>query len=74
VKEPVRLLPESLTQEAAMLRAKRQGFAIERALVQANIDAWENTGCAKTVRRFKDRYGKHWFRLYATINLTIFHN
>ncbi|XP_018022795.2 kinesin-like protein KIN-14I isoform X1 [Hyalella azteca] len=55
VKEPVRLLPESLTQEAAMLRAKRQGFAIERALVQANIDAWENTGCAKTVRRFKDR-------------------
>uniref|UniRef100_A0A6A7FXE9 Kinesin-like protein n=2 Tax=Hirondellea gigas TaxID=1518452 RepID=A0A6A7FXE9_9CRUS len=38
-----------------MMRGKRQGFAIERALVQANIDAWENTGSAKTLRRIKDR-------------------
>jgi len=56
VREPVRLLPDHLTGEVDMLKAKRQGFAIERALVQANIDAWETTPSAKvSSRRTKER-------------------
>lgn len=54
MKEPGRLLPESLEKELQMVEAKRHGYAIERALVQANIDTWENMGGSKTTKRMKD--------------------
>ncbi|KAK3856985.1 hypothetical protein Pcinc_036741 [Petrolisthes cinctipes] len=50
VREPARLLPESLTKELQMVEAKRQGYAIERALVQANLDTWDTMGGSKGKR------------------------
>ncbi|CAL4103067.1 unnamed protein product, partial [Meganyctiphanes norvegica] len=57
VGSPSRLLPEALAEELGMVEAKRQGYAIERALVQANIDTWENMGAKDEAPqgRLKDR-------------------
>ncbi|XP_071530444.1 uncharacterized protein [Panulirus ornatus] len=55
VREPGRLLPDSLVKELQMVEAKRQGYAIERALVQANIDTWDNMGGNKGKRLKENR-------------------
>ncbi|ROT75629.1 hypothetical protein C7M84_005807 [Penaeus vannamei] len=66
VREPSRLLPDSLAKELQMVEAKRQGYAIERALVQANIDTWETMGGNKG-RRLKDNRPESIRSLYEQV-------
>lgn len=51
VREPGRLLPESLAREQQMVEAKREGYAIERALLQASL----HTMGGSKGKRLRDR-------------------
>ena len=54
VKEPNRLLPHSLMKERQMVEARRQGYAVERALLLADLDPGEAMGGTKG-RRLREK-------------------